>query len=97
QHPGGRARAPAARLVAHRDSPDGDAELFGGAAARYFQIAQRLAAKIIADPAVDVRGLAGNTKQRLAVTAGLDPDRSARARPMRDTMLDAAQRKHGPV
>ena len=57
QHAGGRARAPAARLVAHRDALDGDAELLGGAAARGFEIAQRLAAKEIADAAVDVRGV----------------------------------------
>ena len=97
QHAGGRARAPAARLVAHRDALDGDAELLGGAAARRFEIAQRLAAEEIADAAVDVRRLAGDAEQRLAVRAGLRPHRAAHARPVHDAMLDAAQRQHRAV
>src|SRR6478672_1199666 len=90
QHAGGRARSPAARLVAHRDALDGDAELLGGAAAGSLQIAQRLAAEEIADAAVDVRRVAGDAEQWLAVLAQIRPDRATDGTPVNDTMLYAA-------
>src|SRR4051794_15629871 len=58
QHASGRARAPAARLVAHRDTLDSNAELLGGAAARNVEIAQGLATEEVADATVDMRSFA---------------------------------------
>src|SRR5262249_57121973 len=63
QHPRIRARAPTARLVAHVNALDGDAELGGVAPARGLEIALRLAFEEVAGAAVDVRQLAGDAKQ----------------------------------
>ena len=46
------ARAPAARLVAHRDALDRELEPFGVAAARRFEVAARLALEEVADAPV---------------------------------------------
>src|SRR5260370_6974741 len=51
-----RARAPTARLVAHVDALDGNAELGRVAPARRLEIALRLASEEIAGAAADVRG-----------------------------------------
>ena len=64
--------------------------------ARRVEIAQRLAAQEIADPAVDVRRLAGDAEQRLAVRAGFRPNGAAHARPVHDAMLDTTQRQIVP-
>src|SRR5260370_18234052 len=52
-----RARAPTARLVAHVDALDGNAELGRVAPARRLEIALRLASEEIAGAAVAVRGV----------------------------------------
>jgi len=97
QHAGGRARAPATRLIAHRDALDGDAKRRRRANARGFEIAQRLTAEKIADAAVDMRGVARDADQRLAAAADFRPHRSARAGAMDDTMIEPAQRHDGAV
>src|SRR5262245_65745961 len=66
QHARIRARAPTARLVAHVNALDGDAELGGVAPARGLEIALRLAFEEVAGAAVDVRQLAGDAKHSRA-------------------------------
>ena len=75
----------------------GDAELGGIAAAGGVEIARRLALEVVADAAVDVRRLAGDAEQPLAVLVGLGPHRAARAAAMHDAVRHAAQRNLGAV
>jgi hypothetical protein len=91
------AGSPAARLVAHGDALDGDAEMVGIAMGGRFQFAPRLALEVVADPAVHMRGLAGNTEQALAALVGLGPHRAAYATPMHDTMRQTADRNFGSM
>src|SRR4051794_20698471 len=86
QHAGVRAGAPAARLVAHRNALEGDAEARGVAPARGLKLALRLALEVIADAPAEMGRRAGDAQEPFARTAGLGPDRAARAGPVRDTV-----------
>ena len=67
------------------------------APARGFEIAARLALEEIADAAADMRRLAGDAEEPVAVRiVGLGPDRAARAAPVHDAMRHAAQRHSVP-
>src|SRR5262245_10071925 len=77
QHAGVGARAPAARLVAHADALEGDAELAGVATGRGLEIALRLALEKVVDAAVDVRRLAGHAQKPDAAGVGFGPPRAA--------------------
>src|SRR5262249_41716290 len=81
-----RARAPTARLVAHIDALDRDAELGRVAAARGVEIALRLALEKFADAAVDVRRFAGDAKEARSAVTGLEPHRAAHAAAIDDAM-----------
>jgi len=81
-----RARAPTARLVAHADALDGDAELGRVAAARRLEIALRLALEEIAGAAVDVRRLARNAQQPVAGFVRLGPHGAAHAAAIDDAV-----------
>src|SRR6516225_2067255 len=87
-----RARAPAARLVAHVDALDGNAELGRVAPARGLEIALRLALEEVAGAAVDVRRLARNAQEPVAGFVRLGPHRAAHAAAIDDAMRLAAQR-----
>src|SRR5262249_55392019 len=87
-----RARAPTARLVAHVDAFDRDAELGRVAAACSLEITLRLALEKIADAAIDVRRFAGDAEQALPPLLAPDPRRAARAAAMDDAMRLPAQR-----
>src|SRR5262249_13837444 len=89
-------RAPAARLVAHRHAPKVDTERLRRRAACVFEVALCLALEVVTHPARHVRLFAGDPEQ-MFVCVSLDPDRPARAAPVLDTMLMAAQWKYGPV
>src|SRR6516162_5679935 len=67
QNAGGRARAPAARLIAHRNPPDDYTELAGVIAAGRFEFLLGLAAQKIADPPIDMWRVARDAQQLLAV------------------------------
>src|SRR5262249_56934734 len=82
QHAGIRARAPTARLVAHANALDGDAELGGVAPARGLEIALRLAFEEVAGAAVDVRRPAGGAKHPRAPLLGLRPPPAPRPPPL---------------
>src|SRR5205823_2963444 len=86
----GRARAPAARLVAYRNTLDRNPEDRGVPAARGFEVASRLALEEVGDPAADMGRRARHAKEPRPVRAGLRPDGAARARPVRDAVLLAA-------
>src|SRR5262245_63793378 len=73
QHTGVGARAPAARLVAHADALEGDAELVGVTPGRGFEIALRLALEKVVDTAIDVRRLAGHAQEPGGASIGFDP------------------------
>src|SRR5262249_53019169 len=92
-----RAGAPAARLVAHVDALDGNAELGRVAAARRVEIALRLALEEVADAPVEVRGFARDAEQALAAVVGLGPYRAAHAAAMNDAVRIAAQRHVHPM
>src|SRR5579872_3940555 len=93
QDAGGRARAPAAGLTADRHTLDFYTELSGGAAAGGFQISFGFALEKIGDAARHMRLLTGDAKQILAGRVTFNPYRAARARPVHDPMIDAAQRQ----
>src|SRR5580698_1776087 len=97
QHAGGRARAPAARLIAHGDPFDGDAESLGKFQARGFELAPGLAAQVIADAPVEMRRVASDAQQSLAIFGHFGPDRAAHAAAVRDAVRHAAQRHHDAV
>src|SRR4051794_26627010 len=71
-----RARAPAARLIAHGHAPDADAEHRRIAAACGFHFALRFAFEVIAHAACKVLGVAGDTEERRLTR--LAPDRATR-------------------
>src|SRR5580692_2748843 len=97
QHAGGRARAPAARLIAHCYTFDGDAESLGKFQARGFELAPGLAAQVIADAPVEMRRVAGDAQQSLAVTGYFSPDGATHAAAVCDAVRYAAQRHHDAV
>ncbi len=97
QHAGVRARSPAARLVAHRDTLERDVELARMAPARALEIALRLALEEVADAAVDVRALARDAQQEPTFSVSLGPHRSALAAAMHDAVGHTAQRHLGPM
>src|SRR5262245_51724548 len=96
QHARIRARAPTARLVAHVNALDGNAELGRVAPARGLEIALRLAFEEVAGAAVDVRRLAGNAKQLLAALVRRGPHRAAAAGAVDDAIALTAQREPEP-
>src|SRR5262249_5612176 len=91
-----RARAPAARLVAHVDALDGNAELGRVAPARGLEIALRFALEEVAGAAVDVPRLAphpqGPGARVLRLGPPRSPHRAAPAAAIDDAMRLAAQR-----
>ena len=97
QHAGGRTGTPTARLIAHRDPPDADAERRGEYPAGDVEIALGLAAQEIADTTIDVPRVAGDAKQPLAARVDFRPYRAAHAGPVHDAVRFAAQRHHGAI
>ena len=91
QHACRRARAPPARLVAHRDAPHRDAEHPRIVPARGLEIALRLALEKIAHPPRKVRAVPGDAQQRHSF-GGFGPHRAARGA-MHDSMRHIAQRQ----
>src|SRR5262249_39326414 len=97
QHAGIRARAPTARLVAHVDALDGNAELGRVAPARGLENAPRLALEEGAGAAGGARGGARQGKPTARRPGPLRAPRAARAAAIDDAMGFTAQRYLDPM
>ena len=93
QHPRGRARAPSACLVAHRDTSDLHPEHPCRLSARCFEITLGFALEIIMHAARKMRSFTGNA-QKPSALLHLDPDRATRAASMIDAVVEPPQRHH---
>src|SRR5262249_58767607 len=76
---------------------EGVGEEGGEQAADWIESPVDLAAQKAADPPIDMRGVASDAQQSLAVIIGLDPHRAAHVATMRDAVPHAAQRNSDPV
>ena len=91
----GRARTPAARLIADRQPLDLDAELLGAGLHRFLQIGAHFALHVIVHPPLDMLGAAGDAENALTAVARFRPHRAAHAGTMHDPVRNAAQRDNG--
>src|SRR5262249_54802319 len=92
QYPGIGARAPTARLVAHANAFERNAELRRVAPAGGVKLAMRLALEKVDDAALGERRAACDAKQPSAAAVGSDPHLPTLAAPMHDAVRQAAQR-----